>query len=106
MVEEVGPAALKAELESANPPVILDVREEQELEISRLPNIVHIPMNSIPARAPELGLTDDIVVVCRSGSRSRQVAQYLMGRGFERVRNLTSGMNGWARDVDPSTQTY
>ncbi len=106
MVEEIDPATLQAELASENPPVLLDVREAQELEISRLPNVLHIPMNLIPARASELNPSDPIVVVCRSGNRSRQVAQYLMGRGFKNVRNLSTGMNGWAREVDPTIQTY
>ena len=31
----------------------------------------------------------------------RQLAQ-----GFEHVRNLTTGLNGWSRSVDPSMRQY
>jgi rhodanese-related sulfurtransferase len=38
------------------------------------------------------------VVVCRSGGRSGQVVSYLMGNGWDNVRNLDGGMQAWAGD--------
>jgi sulfur-carrier protein adenylyltransferase/sulfurtransferase len=106
MIPEISPTDLKAELEGPNPPVILDVRESYELEISSLPNAVHIPMNELPGRLTELDSQANIVVICRVGGRSRNVTAFLVGQGFKSVRNMATGMNGWADTVDPSMSKY
>ncbi|MBC8064063.1 MAG: sulfurtransferase [Chlorobia bacterium] len=103
---DITPQELQAELASSTPPVLLDVREPHELEISVLPNVVHIPMREIPGRLSELDSGADIVIVCRSGIRSGRVMAYLDGLGFSRVRNLLTGMNGWAATIDPTMPTY
>jgi len=38
--------------------------------------------------------------------RSAQVAIYLARMGFERVLNLTGGIDAWSEEVDPSTPRY
>lgn len=105
-VPELSPLELAQELESENPPIVVDVREEFELEISGLPNTIHIPMMDIPARMRELDPASNIVVICRSGVRSRDVSAFLIGQGFANVRNLDSGMNGWADTVDARVTKY
>lgn len=106
MIPEVTPTELAAELSSAEPPVLLDVRESHELEISRLDVDHHIPLGQLPQRIGELDMHANIVVVCRSGNRSAHATQFLLGRGFESVRNLSTGMNGWAQSVDRTVQVY
>jgi rhodanese-related sulfurtransferase len=44
----------------------------------------------------------EIVVYCRSGSRSANVQHYLLNNGFTKVKNLAGGLIAWAREVDPS----
>ncbi len=85
---------------------MIDVREKSELEIASLPDVRHIPMGEIPARLSELDPHQEIVVMCRSGGRSMQVAQFLARNGFENVANLTGGILAWSRDVDPSVRAY
>lgn len=106
MIPEVTPAALAAELKGECPPKLLDVREAEELQISRLPVDYHIPMGELPFRLAELDRNENLVVVCRSGARSGQVTAFLLAQGFEHVRNLTTGLNGWSRSVDPSMRQY
>ncbi len=102
----ITPQELKARLDRGEPLVILDVREPFELEINRLPNIVHIPMAQVPERVHELNPADEIVVVCRSGGRSAQITRLLMTMGFGKVKNLTGGMNQYAQEVDPNLPVY
>lgn len=106
MVGEVGPRELADELAAGARPVLLDVREADELEISRLPGIVHLPMGEVAERLGELDSTAPTVVVCRTGNRSGRVAEFLVGQGFTDVRNLVGGMNAWAEVVDPTMPTY
>ncbi len=105
-IPELGPAQLKGLLDSPQPPLVLDVREDWEREAARLPGTVDIPMMQIPQRLPELPRDRDIVVMCHGGVRSLKVAHYLAQNGFSRVANLTGGIHAWAIEVDPSTGTY
>jgi rhodanese-related sulfurtransferase len=105
-IVEIGPAALKARLQCAQPPLVLDVREKWELEVARLPGTTDIPMGEIPQRLAELPRDREIVVMCHGGVRSLRVAQFLAQNGFSQLANLTGGIHAWACDVDPSVGTY
>ncbi|GBC92861.1 putative adenylyltransferase/sulfurtransferase MoeZ [bacterium HR15] len=102
----ITPRELKERLERGEPLVILDVREPFELEISRLPNALHIPMGQVAERVHELNPADEIVVMCRSGGRSAQITRLLQAMGFRRVKNLAGGINAYAQEVDPSLPVY
>jgi adenylyltransferase/sulfurtransferase len=49
---------------------------------------------------------DEIVVYCHQGVRSAAVVQYLEQLGFKNARNLTGGLDYWARTVDPTMRRY
>jgi rhodanese-related sulfurtransferase len=75
---------------------LLDVREPDEWTAGHAPGAHHMPMMEIPARMSEVPTDVEVVVVCRSGGRSGQVVSYLMGNGWDNVRNLDGGMQSWA----------
>jgi rhodanese-related sulfurtransferase len=106
MISEISPAELQARRAAGTAPVVVDVREGWELQLASIPGVLHIPMNEIPAKLGELDADAEIVVMCRSGGRSMQVAQYLARNGFRSVSNLTGGILAWSRDVDPSVAQY
>ncbi|HTY93348.1 MAG TPA: rhodanese-like domain-containing protein [Steroidobacteraceae bacterium] len=105
-VAEVAPAALKVLLESARPPLVLDVRENWEREAARLPGTLDIPLMQLPGRVAELPRDRPIVVMCHGGVRSMQAARFLVHNGFTEVANLTGGIHAWACDIDPGVGTY
>jgi rhodanese-related sulfurtransferase len=105
-VGEIKPSELDARRKAGTGPLVLDVREGWELDVARIPDVLHIPMNEIPARLGELDADREIVVMCRSGGRSMQVAQFLARNGFRSVANLTGGILAWSQDVDPSVRPY
>lgn len=106
MIPQILPIDLEAR-RAANPNLILlDVREADERLISVIPGSIHIPMGEIPARFPELDPEAEIIVQCRSGARSQQVAEFLSAQGFVNVSNLATGINGYAQTVDPSIAQY
>jgi adenylyltransferase/sulfurtransferase len=86
--------------------VLLDVREPHELEISRLPDSINIPLGSLAARLSELDSAREMVVFCKSGSRSLRALELLASAGFRKVKNLKGGINAWARDVDSDLPIY
>jgi rhodanese-related sulfurtransferase len=75
---------------------LLDVREPDEWTAGHAPGAHHLPMMEVPARLAEVPTDAEVVVVCRSGGRSGQVTSYLLGNGWDNVRNLDGGMKSWA----------
>ena len=104
MVKEISPVELQARRAAGAGPLVVDVREQAELDVASIPDVLHIPMGEIPGRLGELERDREIVVMCRSGGRSMQVAQFLARNGFGSVANLTGGILAWSRDVDPTVR--
>ena len=85
---------------------LVDVREPHELEISRIENAKNIPLGQLAARLSELDSADEMVLFCKSGSRSTRALELLASAGFKKVKNLKGGINAWAREVDKSLPIY
>ncbi len=85
---------------------LLDVREPHELEISKLPNAVNIPLGQLAGRLAELDSAEDMVVFCKGGTRSARALELLVSAGFKKVKNLKGGINAWAKDVDMNLPVY
>jgi adenylyltransferase/sulfurtransferase len=106
-VPSVTPDELARLMKGDRKPVLVDVREPFEVDISKLPfEQKLIPLNEVVNRVHELSSADDIVLYCRSGARSAQATQFLQSIGFSKVRNLVGGINGYAEEVDPSIPVY
>jgi len=107
MVGELTPREFLDRRERGEDLTLLDVREDWELEKAPVPtDIVHIPMGEISDRLSELDPKKETVVICRSGGRSAQVAQYLERQGFGKVFNLSGGILAWSRVIDPRIPQY
>lgn len=87
-------------------PLILDVREPHELEISSIPGAKNIPFGELASRLSELSTAQEIVLICRTGNRTLHALEMLLGAGFRKLKNLENGINEWAEDVDPSLPIY
>jgi rhodanese-related sulfurtransferase len=86
---------------------LLDVREDWEIALAPVPGeCLHIPMPEVSQRLGELDPNMETVVICRSGGRSAQVAEFLASRGFTTVFNLAGGILAWSRDLDPRIPQY
>lgn len=75
--------------------VLVDVREDWEWAMGRIPGAVHIPMNTIPEHHTEIPADQPVVIVCAHGVRSLQVSQYLLHIGFPEIYNLEGGTAEW-----------
>ncbi|MGD2253826.1 MAG: molybdopterin-synthase adenylyltransferase MoeB [Anaerolineales bacterium] len=103
---EIEPATLSERLASGERLRLIDVREPHELQIARLEDAELIPLGSLAARHHELDTEEEIVLICKSGTRSARALGLLTGAGFRKVKNLRGGLNAWAREVDPSFPIY
>ena len=107
MIKDITPRQFLDRRAASEDMTLLDVREDWETELAPVPtDIVHIPMGQIGDRLGELDSQKETVVICRSGGRSLQVANFLAGRGFVSVSNLSGGILAWSRDLDPKIPQY
>ena len=97
---------LKTRLDRADGVFILDVREQQEFQICRIPSSTLIPLGDLPHRLVELEGRDDMVVHCKSGARSAKAVKLLHKAGFVKAKNLRGGILAWIDEVDPSLPKY
>jgi len=107
MVKNLSPREFLERRAGGMSSTLLDVREDWEIALAPVPaESVHIPMQRISERIGELDAGKEIVVICRSGGRSAQVAEFLASRGFTSVFNLAGGILAWSRDLDPRIPQY
>lgn len=105
-VKEVSVQELKRRLDAGEKFQLLDVREPWEVAIAGLPGSTHIPLGQLPTRLAELQTDSDLIVMCKSGGRSRRATELLLARGFDRAANLSGGIDAWADEIDPDLPTY
>jgi len=103
---DITPAELAQRLKEGNHIRLVDVREPHELEISHLERAELIPLGQLAARLSELDSAQEMVLFCKSGSRSARALELLLSAGFRKVKNLKGGINAWAREIDPSLPVY
>ena len=74
---------------------LVDVRSPGEFANSHLPGAVNVPVQELDRRVAELGPRDgELILYCRSGSRSARAAALLRARGYTKVHNL-GPMTAW-----------
>ena len=97
---------LHARLGRGEPVRLIDVREPHEWEIAHLPGAELFPLGSLPEHFNEFDSAEEMVLFCKSGSRSARALDLLRRAGFRKMRNLKGGINAWSREVDPSVPVY
>lgn len=104
--EDLTAEELAAVIEAKTPIQLVDVREDWESEIARIPGATLIPLGELPDRAGELDPEATTVVYCHAGVRSAKGRDILRSLDFTDVRSLSGGIDAWSRDVDPDVARY
>jgi rhodanese-related sulfurtransferase len=92
---QIEPATLSEKLAAAAKPLVLDVRQPQEVMADGyVADSLLIPMNELPARVGELPRDREIVAICKRGQRSWNVAQWLRQQGYD-ATSLSGGLDAW-----------
>jgi rhodanese-related sulfurtransferase len=76
--------------------LLIDVREQAEWNQGHAPGASLIPLGSVPNRLTDIPRDQDVLLICRSGNRSGAAQRQLQQLGYQRVFNVTGGMNAWA----------
>jgi adenylyltransferase/sulfurtransferase len=96
---------LKSRFDNDDKPFLLDVRQPNEFNLVNLGGRL-IPLGELPRRVHELDASKEIVVYCHHGMRSAQALAFLRQSGFGNVKNLSGGIDAWAREVEPMMVRY
>ena len=85
--------------------VLLDVREDWELEICKIEGDVQIPMRDVRTRFAELPKEKEIIVYCHTGNRSFWITSFLLSQGLH-AKNLEGGIDEWAEKIEKGMKRY
>ncbi|WP_026917175.1 adenylyltransferase/sulfurtransferase MoeZ [Gordonia shandongensis] len=104
----VTPEDLRAALASDAPPLVVDVREPVEFEITRIDGAVLVPKSEIVEGRAFGDLPRDrrIVLYCKTGVRSAEALAALNRAGYADVAHLGGGIAAWAARVETTMPRY
>ncbi len=83
----------------------LDVREQWECDLARIPGAILIPLGELVDRVGELDPSRPVAAYCHHGSRSLYALRVLPGAGFTDIAHLAGGIDAYSR-LDPSVPRY
>jgi len=96
-IRELQVADVRAKLERGESFHLIDVREESEFALGRLPGAIHLSKGvierDIETRIPQLDA--EIVLYCGGGFRSALAAENLQRMGYTNVWSMDGGFRGW-----------
>ena len=93
-------------------PIIIDVREDSELEIACFPmEFIHLPMSKVSVDYVKLKISDakdkQFVVLCHAGIRSYNFGQWSLDNNLvNEIWNLEEGIDGWSKYIDQTIPRY
>jgi rhodanese-related sulfurtransferase len=73
---------------------VVDVRTQEEWDEYHVPNTTLIPLDQLPNRLNEIPKDKEIVVICRSGNRSKEGRKILLDAGYN-ATSMTGGVKEW-----------
>ncbi len=108
----IRPIELEQRLRAGEAIQLVDVREDGELELARLPHpVLHLPLSRAAewqeSLAERLDRERPVAVLCHAGVRSWHFSCWLSEQhGYPEVWNIQGGIDGWSREVDGTVPRY
>lgn len=94
-VEIISSAKVQEYLQQFPETKIVDVRTLSEFEPDHVPNSIHIPLDELPQRHPDIGQIEHIVFICQAGQRAYSAAEFLVSIGGREIYVSEGGMSSW-----------
>src|SRR5437879_11413253 len=115
-IREVDVRQLDASRNGSGKPVVIDIREQDEVEQGIIPGAIHIPRGYLESRVEQYvpDVATPVVAYCAGGSRSAFAAETLQQMGYKDVASLKGGFGAWKdaglnfvvpRELTPAQQT-
>lgn len=96
-ITEVSCETLKARLDRADTPVMLDIREREEIGDGMLPGATFLPRGLIEKHVHEHApkKSAEVILYCDTGKRSALAADVMTKMGYDKVSSLEGGIQKW-----------
>jgi rhodanese-related sulfurtransferase len=105
-MKEITAGELKNKMDSHADFQLIDVREQYEYDLVNLGGEL-IPVGSVLGELDKISREKDVILYCRSGSRSGAIIRELETKhGFNNLYNLKGGILAYAKEVDNSLPVY
>ena len=98
-IQEINASDLSEKFEQNDSDIeLIDIRTPAEVARGVIPRSKTLPMHLIPLQLKYfLNSEKQIIIYCRTGSRSAQACMFLNQQGINNVVNLRGGIMGWAQ---------
>jgi len=93
--ERVSAPMVAEELASADPPLLLDIRNPREWRTKHIDGSVNVPLNHLQERIAEIPRDRRIAVHCAGGYRSSIAASILHQYGITNLIEMAGGLAAW-----------
>ncbi len=104
-IKEINAADLDRLIQTNDHFELVDIRTPAEISRGVIPNSKTMPMHLIPLNLNYFSISSkQIVLYCRTGSRSAQACRFLNQQGIHNVISLRGGMIKWTNGglpIDP-----
>lgn len=104
-VKEITVQQLKEWQDNGKDFQLIDVREPHEYEFVNL-GAELIPLAEVLDKKDTIKSDKEVVVHCRSGSRSANAIMLLQDFGYKNIYNLKGGILAYSQEIDPSLPQY
>jgi sulfur-carrier protein adenylyltransferase/sulfurtransferase len=96
------------EVKASQPPVLIDVRENDEYNEGYIPGATWIPRGKLELRIEDtIGDRDQhVVLYCAGGTRSALAARALKDLGYTRVSSMAGGFGAWKQAGLPIAKPF
>ena len=103
---EISVTEAHQQLSSAQPPVLIDVRETDEHAIGHVAQAQLIPLAELPNQLSKIPQNRPVLIMCHHGGRSMRATQFLRSKGYVLATNIKGGIDAWSLHVDPQIPRY
>lgn len=105
-IKNISPSELKLVIDH-NKYLLIDVRESEEIEISKIDDSLVTPLSEFNQYIPLIVQKNlPVVAYCHHGIRSMKALSILREHGLQELYNLTGGIDRWALEIDPQMKRY
>jgi rhodanese-related sulfurtransferase len=83
--------------DKSSPYVLVDVREDKEWVLGRIPGAIHVPLSRFAQAADRIPKDKQIIFYCATGMRSRTALRLAKQAGLTAEAHLEGGLSHWRR---------
>lgn len=99
-IREVSPREVKAMRDRGEDFTLLDVRDQNEVNLGKVPGAIHISRGMLEGKVEAAVPRDaNVVIYCAGGNRSALAAVTMQEMGYSNVSSMAGGFRDWSNEI-------